>query len=460
MTSDEEFEGPSLDDNDSGAEEPLDSPPQQMLSAEVVTAPEDDPSTPWNRRTFFKSAALGTAAAAMYTGGQMALRPADARYANDLSNLPCTANDVQIIGTGIVVNEPCDCTGTFDAEVVFRVRNITSTGRYCVSVHLTDGRDILLFAPDGTSTAFGKAQGEDFRDTLMTGVLENFPCGAGEVCFGQAGVTRGKCDPGTCSTVAWSTTPGQANCTSPDLTPPGGQCRHQQICIQGRGNTTLDCDLTTDAIEESCPVECGATTTLRLCTTSVAALGPFTFTLDGQSFGPTADTCHDFVVGPITETTTFTGCVTDDERVREVRFRRADRHRRSRRSIAVAGEEQLQRRAHAHRVGGRRDRLHVHVDGGRPTTLGTGPTLSYGPVLDGVCHTINVSAVCGGCDASAIGEHRAVRGDHRRVHAVADDSVLTSTTCPGGGLPPPGALLCDGYGRDHRRLRSLRRRRR
>jgi hypothetical protein len=40
-------------------------------------------------------------------------------------------------------------------------------------------------------------------------------------------------------------------------------------------------------------------------------LGPFTFTLDGQTFGPTADTCHDFAVGPITATTSFTGTVTD-----------------------------------------------------------------------------------------------------------------------------------------------------
>src|SRR5215207_4551087 len=242
----------------------------------------------WDRRTLFKGAALGTAAAAMATGGRMAFGPLTA-FANDLSDLPCTANDVQIIGTGIVVNEPCECTGTFTAEVQFTVRNITSTGRYCISVHLSDGRDILLFAADGTSTAFGKAQGEDFRDTIMTGTLENFPCGAGLVCFGQPGVTRGKCDPGTCSTVAWSTSPGFATCTSPDPTPPGGQCRHQQICIQGRGTTTLDCNPSTPGVDESCPVQCGATTTVRLCTTSDASLGPFTFTLDGQSFGPTTD---------------------------------------------------------------------------------------------------------------------------------------------------------------------------
>jgi len=244
-----------------------------------ATAPEEASSgTQSNRRTFLEGAALGSAAAAMYTGGQMALGPLTA-FANDLSNLPCTANDVQIIGTGIVVSEPCDCTGTFDAEVQFTVRNITSTGRYCIAVHLPDGRDILLEDANGSSTAPGKRSGEDFHDPVMTGILEDFPCGAGRVCFGQTGVTRGKCDPGRCATVAWSTTPGQAGCTSPDLSPPGAQCRHQQICIQGRGNTTLDCDTSATGVQESCPVDCGGNATLRLCTTSDAALGPFRFAL-------------------------------------------------------------------------------------------------------------------------------------------------------------------------------------
>jgi hypothetical protein len=359
--------------------------------------------TSWDRRSFLKAAALGTAAAAVWQKGPgLTFGPA-AAYANDLSHLPCTANDVQIIGTGVVVNEPCECTGTFDAEVVFTVRNITSTGRYCISVHLNDGRDILLFAPDGTSTAFGKEQGEDFRDTIMTGILEDFPCGAGRVCFGQEGVIRGKCDPGTCSTVAWSTTPGQANCTSPDQTPPGGQCRHQQICIVGRGNTTLDCDLSTPGIEESCPVQCGAMATLRLCTSSDPSLGPFTFTLNGQTFGPTTDTCHDFVVGPITETTTFTGCVTDDdgcERCDSVTLTTTPLAA----SIAVAGQGNCDGvlTLTASVAGGTGCTFAwSDVTGPTPVPLGTGPSISYGPVLDGACHIIQVDAVCGGCNATA-----------------------------------------------------------
>ena len=46
--------------------------------------------------------------------------------ANDLSDYPCTAEDVEIVGSGIVINEPCVCTpgGTFNATVQFTVRKI------------------------------------------------------------------------------------------------------------------------------------------------------------------------------------------------------------------------------------------------------------------------------------------------------------------------------------------------
>jgi hypothetical protein len=144
----------------------------------------------------------------------------------------------------------------------------------------------------------------------MRTTITNFPCGAGLLCFGAAiAEGRGRCDPGVCcSTVSWGV-PGQDTCPPPRVI--SSKCRHQQICIVGRGVTTLDCDTSLAGVQTNCQVPCGATTTLRLCTTSDASLGPFTFTLDGQSFGPTADTCHDFTVGPITSTTTFTGTVTD-----------------------------------------------------------------------------------------------------------------------------------------------------
>src|SRR5689334_20989368 len=107
--------------------------PESTVSPEPTTAMPRRPS--WNRRTFLKAAALGTAAAALLhksdDGGGLAglsFGPLTA-LANDLSGNPCTAQDVEIIGTGVVQNEPCSCTpgGTFTAHVQFTVRNTTST---------------------------------------------------------------------------------------------------------------------------------------------------------------------------------------------------------------------------------------------------------------------------------------------------------------------------------------------
>src|SRR5262245_13540741 len=94
--------------------------------------------------------------------------------ANDLSDSPCTAEDVEIIGSGIVINEPCTCPpgGTFTATVQFTVRNNTSTNRYCIALHLVpDGAvlntptDVVLKDASGKSTAPGKSGGEKFHDT-------------------------------------------------------------------------------------------------------------------------------------------------------------------------------------------------------------------------------------------------------------------------------------------------------
>jgi hypothetical protein len=75
-----------------------------------------------SRRTFLKAAALGTAAAALWQKGPgLSLGPA-AAFADNLSSLNCTANDVRIPSAGIITNEPCNCQGTFTANVVFAPR--------------------------------------------------------------------------------------------------------------------------------------------------------------------------------------------------------------------------------------------------------------------------------------------------------------------------------------------------
>jgi len=242
--------------------------------------------------------------------------------ANDLSDYPCTAGDVEIVGSGIVINEPCACTpsGTFNATVQFTVRNNTSTGRYCIALHLVqDGvvltapYDVVLHDINGNSTAPGKSGGDRYHDTVMYGTIPNFPCNLGIVCFGDAGVVRGKCTPGHCTTISWNTSPGNAACTQADQTPPGGQCRHQQVCIVGFG-ATLACTA-------NCNVSCGASSTLRACAVGPADRGPYTLTVAGDdgstqtqsSLGDASGTsCLNFTVTPTkSPTTTYTLTVTD-----------------------------------------------------------------------------------------------------------------------------------------------------
>jgi hypothetical protein len=242
--------------------------------------------------------------------------------ANDLSTYPCTAGDVEIVGSGVVVNEPCACTpsGTFTARVQFTVRNNTSTGRYCIAIHLVpDGSiatqpfDVILRDANGSSTAPGKSGGQSYRETIMFADIPNFPCNQGLVCFGDAGVVRGKCQPGQCTTISWNTSPGNAACTTADQTPPGGQCRHQQVCVIGFG-ATLACTA-------NCNVSCGQSATLRACVSGPIDRGPYTMTVAGSdgstatqsTFGDASGTaCVNFTVTPTqSPTTTYTLTVTD-----------------------------------------------------------------------------------------------------------------------------------------------------
>jgi hypothetical protein len=282
----------------------------------VPSSGEDSVFSGVSRRTFLKAAALGTAAAAVLNttnGGGFSFGPLSA-FANDLSGLPCTANDVNILGSGVILNEPCSCaSGTFNAMVRFTVLNNAGAGRYCISLHLVDatlpngtvvqGQDVVLLAADGTSTAPGKST------TQMTGTISNFPCNTGGslVCFGTPNEpTSGKCAAGACSTIAWTTSSNGANCSGADPSPPGGQCRHQQVCVQGFG-ASLSCTA-------GCTPTCGGTSTLHGCVGAGSSQLPITLTLngdDGSSQTVTITTlssgsaCHDFTV-TVTKNTTYT----------------------------------------------------------------------------------------------------------------------------------------------------------
>jgi hypothetical protein len=274
-------------------------------SAEITLAPEPTESQPLApRRSVLKAAALGATVAALVHKGPAGWHFGPlAAEAEDLSTFQCTAGDVQIIGAGQIIDEPCSCNTNFTATVRFHVINTANSERGCITVHLPDGRDIIL--NDGKPIP-GKFDG------TLTGQLTSVPCGTELVCFGSQDIDgRKRCEAGKCPTVSW-TVPGQ----DPDVCPPERQisskCRHQQICIRGRGGTTLEC-------VDSCSVGCGGNVKLKLCTTEPDTFAPFTFKLEApgfttQTFGPTTDTCHTFEVGPITAaSTTFTGTVTDSD---------------------------------------------------------------------------------------------------------------------------------------------------
>ena len=285
-----------------------------------VPPPAAPPATGrgWNRRTFLKAAALGTAAAALLKrDGSLGFESA---LADVLPNVNCTANDVRIVGPGVIINEPCDCTGSFNAQVRFRLLNNTGTDRYCVTVHLCPGTTSSGVAIPQRDIVIGTV-GPGTHDLVAT--IPNYPCGAGTVCFGAAGsgedggFAKGEtCPTGTCCTIiSWNVRPNDS-CPVPHGDIIKSKCRAQQVCIEGRPSATLDCDTSASGIQTNCAVQCGATTTLRLCTTASSATG-FTFALTSNPVVPISapsgtGTCRSYTVGPITADTTFTGTVTDN----------------------------------------------------------------------------------------------------------------------------------------------------
>jgi hypothetical protein len=256
------------EDGGTNAFERVDEPPEPPAEGAFL-------GTPWDRRTFLKAAALGTAAAAIWQKGPgLTFGPA-AAYANDLSESPCTANDVVVVGTGLVVNEPCTCTGTFPATVQFQLQNNTNTNRYCVALHFPVGspfgeQDVILHTtPTGSDSTLPPGE------HTMYGTILGFPCNTGGtlICVGpfdangNPTVVRGKCAPGTCATIAWSTSPNNAGCTTADPTPPGGQCRHQGICIQGFGisATCADASCAERSLTDGCcSVPCNGTLSVKI----------------------------------------------------------------------------------------------------------------------------------------------------------------------------------------------------
>lgn len=378
-----------------------------------------------SRRTLIKAAALGAGVAA----GAWRFRPL-AAFAHDLSGFQCTANDVRIVGPGRVLNEPCECTGTFTAQVEFTVENNAAADRYCITLHLcpTTLPNGTVFNP-GDVVLQGSIPGKTTQ--TMQATIPNFPCGAGLICFGTAGsLPDGGFDKGErcpagqcCTTVTWNVRPNE-DCPVPVGREISSKCRHQQICIQGRGAVTLDCDTSASGVQTNCAVPCGSTATLRLCITN--GPGPFTFRLsDGQTFGPTNDLCHDFTVGPITQTTTFSGTVTDATGCTKSASA----------TLTVAPISPVLNVSGQNNCNGVLSfstsvpgfsgcSLAYTIDGSPATNSSTDTllvrvnsdgTLDYRN-LDGNCHTIGVTATCGSCTGTA-------------TRTVRQACVQTTTPC-------------------------------
>ena len=230
------------------------------------------------------------------------------------------------------LNEPCTCTGTFNATVAVRREERHGTSRYCIALHIPAGQRHTrrrLHPQTSTRTAAALARCRPAMHTMF-GFFPNFPCNTGgdTVCVGpfdssgNPTVVRGKCAANTCATLAWTTSPNAAGCTTADQSPPGGQCRHQGICIIGFG-VSLDCDTSEDEVQTSCAVDCGASATLRAtvdrrhrAVSPTASERAPALAVTSRRWSATRPSglrmprSHDFTVTP-TETTTYTVMVQD-----------------------------------------------------------------------------------------------------------------------------------------------------
>jgi hypothetical protein len=328
------------DTNESFAGDPSEptEPTAEAAPDSPASGPSDLAPTPprsgWGRRRFLQAAALGTAAAALININKEGAGLSGLRFgplpalANDLSGFPCTAND-QNVGAGTVVNAPCQqCTGTYCAIVQFPVQNGSGTQRYCDALHLNSlvvngitipAQDVILYTTqacaqsacngnlcNGIVPATCISSSSPKSTIPMYGAICGFPCnpGSGPLTFPNA-------------TVAWNTSPGAANCTTANQSPPKGQCEHQAITIFAFG-ASLGCTA-------GCAPTCGGTSTLHATVSAPAVTSgtPFTYTLNTvdcvtgavltqvATSGPTAATFWDFIVTAPPGTTCYAVTVCD-----------------------------------------------------------------------------------------------------------------------------------------------------
>ncbi len=229
------------------------------------------PKPGWNRRTFLKAAALGTATAAMLGKGS-----AGEALAHEDTKSSCTANDIEVLG-GQIINEPCTCTpgGTFEAIAKFTVINQNNATRKCITLHLggggtLGGKDFLLVTGSDGVSGSSNISGLGTTQTMYA-KLGTVSCNFGKECYAN-------------SAIAFQTAQNQSDtaCSGPLQKYPGGQCRRQEICITGF-SAKLECvsGCGPDAVPTNCNVGCGGTLYLRASAVggTDGSTGTYTFTV-------------------------------------------------------------------------------------------------------------------------------------------------------------------------------------
>jgi len=231
---------------------------------------------------------------------------ASAYTAWDLSSLQCTANDVEIMGPGSIINEPCGCTANqfFDAKVNF-VINSKSSGRFCFTLYLCDGQNTTLVLNE-----------EVKRGTFVyTFNFPHYPCNSGTRCFGYRPPGSGiglvfpkgtDCPTGTCcSTVLYDVNPPASCPITGKLVP--SKCRYNEICIQSKA-ATLTC-------KSGCAGYCGAyDATLELCNEGLKKPLDFQILSNGNIIAQKIDlndNCTTFTVPINAANLNFVGRVVD-----------------------------------------------------------------------------------------------------------------------------------------------------
>jgi hypothetical protein len=352
------------------------------------------------RRTLLKAAGVGATVAAL--AGRQSANP----FAS-LAASPCTAGDIEV-SNGVISNEPCTCSGNFDAIASFQVRNDNNSTRKCITLILGPGgtfggRSFLLTTdpsgiPSGTNS---NISGHGTTQTMYAH-LGTLSCNFTSECYAD-------------SVVAFQTAQNSQDtaCSGPLTRFPGGQCRRQTICITGFGIDVFcaNSDCTSSGSTGPCTVACGGTLRIFAQATGASAgatggtytyklfAGPDTTgTLIDTKSGATA--CFS-VANPDPNVGTYTVAAYDSLGC----FRA--------KSINVSVTQITG--GITHDTPGCNGQV---VFSATPTGSGctyvwkvdgttqseTGANFTYSPTVDGANHTVSVQATCGGCTAPAVSQ--------------------------------------------------------